>query len=102
MLVSAPLAQVIFDTCAPTWNALTSGEPEPIVHVKLDEPPLTLIDPPPSALIEKSPAIASDDVDELDDVDEDEEEPAPMEGCRRSMSSRTPSAHTTFTVEPTR
>jgi hypothetical protein len=105
---------VSFETCPPKENPLRSGEPEPIVHVKLDEPPLTLIDPFPSAVIEKSPAIASDElveleeVDELDEVDEltdwpavpGDDEPVTVDGCRRSIETRTPSSHTILTVEP--
>ena len=92
----------------PTRYALTSGEPAWIVQVKLDDPPLTLIDPVPSAVIEKSPAIASAELeeldDELDDVAELDELEAvcPATGRSRSISRNTPSAQTILTVEPTK
>ena len=98
---------VSFETCPPTWYPLTSGEPAPIVQVKLDEPPLTLIEPLPSAVIEKSPASASAEFDELDDeLDEVTELDElgtvwPDAGWRRSIVSSTPSAQTILTVEPT-
>jgi hypothetical protein len=99
---------VIFETCPPTRYVLTSGEPAPIVQVKLDEPALTLIDPLPSAVIEKSPASASAELeefeDELEEVTElDELEAVWLAGGRsRSIVSSTPSAQTILTVEPTR
>jgi len=98
---------VSFETCPPTWYPLTSGEPAPIVQVKLDEPPLTLIEPLPSVVIEKSPASASAEVDEFDDeLDEVTELDElgtdwPDAGWRRSIVSSTPSAQTILTVEPT-
>jgi len=98
---------VSFETCPPMWYPLTSGEPAPIVQVKLDEPPLTLIEPLPSAVTEKSPASASAEFeeldDELDDVTELDELGAgrPDAGWRRSIVSSTPSAQTILTVEPT-
>jgi hypothetical protein len=98
----------------------------PIAHVKEYFPLATEIFPLPSAVTVKSPAIASAefeelvlvDVEELDETDVLEEleldevtdwpevPGAPglgsVSGWRRSIVSRTPSAQTIFTVDPTK
>ena len=121
--------QVIFETCPPTLYALTSGEPVASVHVNENFPLATLIEPLPTAETVKSPEIASaefeelvlDDVEELDELevldtlelDELTDWPelpgvpgvpgvGSVNGWRRSIVRRTPSAHAILTVEPTK
>lgn len=94
------------------------------MHAKVYFPLATVIEPLPSAVIAKSPAIASAEFEELVDVDELEELDVldelelddvtdwpdvpgvpglgSVNGWRRSIVSRTPSAHAILTVEPTK
>ena len=94
------------------------------MHVNVYFPLATLIEPLPSAVIVKSPAIASAELEELVDVDELEELDVLDEleldevtdwpdvpglpglgsvtGWRRSIVSRMPSEHAILTVEPTK
>jgi hypothetical protein len=106
-------------------NPLTSGEPEPSVHVNAYFPLATLIFPSPTAVTVKSPASASAELEELVLVDEEElDETDVLElelevvtdwpgvpgvpfwgsgsGWRRLIVSRTPSAQAILTVEPTK
>jgi hypothetical protein len=119
---------VIFETWLPTLNPLTSGEPEPSVHVNEYFPLATLIFPSASAVTVKSPAIASAEFPELVLVEDEElDETDVLEelelevvtdwpgvpgvpfvgsgsgsGWSRLIVSRTPSAQAILTVEPTK
>jgi len=57
MLKSTPFWHRMFVTLSPTWKPPMSGEPSPIVQVRLTGPVPTVIDPFPIALIGTAPSV---------------------------------------------